>query len=617
MTERDLTVQDNLLPSCTVRIEVGSAHKGTGFFVAPGHVVTCHHVIQSQQLSSPDAQTEIAVIDSDGVRHEVIAGTAKSWPEEDIAHLRVGDRHDRLCVLLEQDNVRARDQLHTYGYPAKHKEGVPTVIDAEGETGGDRPRVRLREGQVQPGMSGSPVLNLRTGGVCAILKSTRDEHQALGGYGIPIRTLFRLEPTIQRANERFHEKDDRWYRILEAKQQRLLRAGWKTRRADDDSTRQFVVSVGQTATGWEVSANVYPDDEPTDAVPVDLNAVRLEVARLFRDWASRGRVHEPDQIRLLGGILYTALFPDEIGARFEALLARRQEEPFHVALSFEQGTDRDLIQLPWEHLYVPRRRGRAASDVYLAVDGALGFARTLMSKPVATERPPVRDLSIFVAAFRPDLGDGAGALSTRGKLVEGIVDDIKRLAAQIEGVVVEDALNLDSEGLKTICTPDYDVVHYVGFGRFENGADELALGANTDAGIDYFPIGALAGAIQDDPPKLVVLQLAEGPPDAVPADFSVLAPPLLEQRVEAVVAHQSPLGRDPSLRFNGALYAALGRGASVTEAVQQGREKLRTLVGARASVSPALFLRTPGELRLIAPVPASFRRKGVLTPSGA
>ncbi len=150
----------------------------------------------------------------------------------------------------------------------------------------------------------------------------------------------------------------------------------------------------------------------------------------------------------------------------------------------------------------------------------------------------------------------------------------------------------------------FDVVHYVGYGRFvpgEPSADELALGGEGDSAYveaSIFP-AALAGA----PPRLVVMQVCDGPGDAMPADPSTFAPQLLaKEPTGAVVAYQFPLEAKMSRIFNKELYPRLLAGESVGTAVQAARRALWMAKGrSRAYLSPATVLRRPGEYPLTAP----------------
>jgi len=80
------------------------------------------------------------------------------------------------------------DELYSFGYPEDNV-GEPATFEIEGLTGDVPPRIKFKAGQVKPGMSGSPLLNRRTGAVCAVLVSTRGRQSSLGGYGVPVSTL--------------------------------------------------------------------------------------------------------------------------------------------------------------------------------------------------------------------------------------------------------------------------------------------------------------------------------------------------------------------------------------------------------------------------------------------
>jgi hypothetical protein len=66
---------------------------------------------------------------------------------------------------------------------------------------------KLKRGQVLPGFSGSPLLNLRTGLVVAIVESSRGRHADLGGFAVPISGLAVAFPEVFEANQRHHGDD--------------------------------------------------------------------------------------------------------------------------------------------------------------------------------------------------------------------------------------------------------------------------------------------------------------------------------------------------------------------------------------------------------------------------
>jgi CHAT domain-containing protein len=277
----------------------------------------------------------------------------------------------------------------------------------------------------------------------------------------------------------------------------------------------------------------------------------------------------------------------------EALLERRDDRRVMVALQFEEGTEPDLIHLPWEHLYVPQEQ--FTSGIHLAIEPTVGFARTVSAKPIEYKSPQGQTLTALIVAVKPTSeAPQADGTTPPAELVERVVFDMQRTAEDVTGFVVNvidtpTAFEIEEQ------LNDVDIVHYVGFGRFENNADQIALGSEA-GGVDYVSIGAFADSLKRGKPRLVVLQLCRGTRDVVPADFSVLAPTLLE-RIPAVIAHQYPVDPIPASRFNRVLYEQLAQGATIEAAVQQARNKLRLT---RAFVSPALFVAGPGDLRIVA-----------------
>jgi hypothetical protein len=578
-------IQEELLPECTVRVFVDDQQTGTGFYAAPGLIVTCEHVVRSQ-LPSRGVGLTIAVVDVNGEKREV--DLAKSSEEHDLAVLRVRAGQDHLCVLMDPD-LRPNDQIHTAGYPTSKAYGlVPTTLVAEGKIQGPSPWQQLKGGMVRHGMSGSPVLNNRTGAVCGVLKRTRGDQTDLGGYAVPVTLLGELEPQLVAENERYHARSGRWIELLPADVRRLRKAAQRGRGAEAAAETQFIVDVSSSANGWSVSATVGGDE--IGPVPVDLNNVRVAVVRLFRDWASRGRIRlAGGEVALLGGILYPAVFPGEIGVRLSQV--REKGNRIAVVLRFDNDVPEDLTQLPWEHLFIPAEGG--GSGVALAREPGLTFYRAFRNEAPAKETDR-RSLSVLVVGVKPRVS------APDRKETADAVDSVR---ASLKGLETAGGLKveiLEPGDVQTLAdrVPGYDVVHYVGFGQFNNGLDEIAFVADQlNDGVEYVQIGTFRESVLRGSPDLVVLQLCEAPFVTVPADFAVVAPGLLD-RVPAVIGCQYPMTTDTANRFNQELYQHLARGTPIDVAVQESRGKLAQ--HGRLSVSPALFLRGPGTLRLTA-----------------
>src|SRR5579859_2204482 len=154
-----------LLRQCSARVSV-SANKGhgTGFFVAPGVLLTCAHVVRDAATSrSADVYWESL---------HYPASIIDFLPEQDLVLLQV-DFTTHPCVYLDPD-AQPFDTLDSYGFPDDHADGDPASFTLEGWSGDQQDQLKFKVGQVRPGMSGSPLLNMRTGRVCGVIELSRD-----------------------------------------------------------------------------------------------------------------------------------------------------------------------------------------------------------------------------------------------------------------------------------------------------------------------------------------------------------------------------------------------------------------------------------------------------------
>ena len=203
---------DKLLQSCTVKITVpGQVGWGTGFFVAPGLVLTCAHVVKALK---PEAAAQISW-QQEGFAEGSIA---QLIPAFDLALLRVllPQNTELPCVYLD-DAFQPTDSFYTYGYPDSFPDGSSVTSQCEGDAyENDVPLILFKSGLIRPGLSGSPLLNLRTGKVCGIVKFTRDRSIDLGGGAIPTSAILQQVEGFIQQQQAFHQQDDRWSRLLPA-----------------------------------------------------------------------------------------------------------------------------------------------------------------------------------------------------------------------------------------------------------------------------------------------------------------------------------------------------------------------------------------------------------------
>lgn len=160
---------DERLKQCTVRLSVtGGQGHGTGFFVAPGLILTCAHVVKgaNSRLINVWWQSQNYTADIDSVPENI--------EKVDLALLKLkGSIPDHSWVSLDE-SAQVGDKLYSFGYTDEYPNGDPATFECEGFNGDRPPLLKFKEGQVRPGLSGSPVLNQRTGKVCGIVKKTRD-----------------------------------------------------------------------------------------------------------------------------------------------------------------------------------------------------------------------------------------------------------------------------------------------------------------------------------------------------------------------------------------------------------------------------------------------------------
>jgi len=179
---------------------------GTGFFVTPKWILTCAHVVQQAQARPIQVRWQSQESWAEAVVERML-------PEPyDLTLLRVTglDPANLPCVCLGEE-ICSRDPLYLFGYPDEgDRQGEPRTFNCDGLTGGEVPSIVFNLGQVRPGMSGSPLLNQRTGKVCGIVKFTRDRSLDLGSGAIPTTVILEQFPELRELQEKFHGGNRRW-----------------------------------------------------------------------------------------------------------------------------------------------------------------------------------------------------------------------------------------------------------------------------------------------------------------------------------------------------------------------------------------------------------------------
>jgi Trypsin-like peptidase domain len=216
-------VAEVLLAACSVRLDTDAGPQGTAFFVAPGYAVTAAHVVGGINglpvlLCGESCNWRGHVADArPPLASEPASGSP--YPPPDIALITIDDGPEHSCALLGRQfpgtgaRVIARGHTRTFSQVAVTAETESFTLTGTLETTDPGRRLlKLGLGEVTQGMSGAPVLELSTGDVVGMLRTSRKLGTNLGGWVVPAPMIRLLWPEqAGTGNDQFHEQDPRWH----------------------------------------------------------------------------------------------------------------------------------------------------------------------------------------------------------------------------------------------------------------------------------------------------------------------------------------------------------------------------------------------------------------------
>ena len=222
-----------LLRECVVRIDDAEGFSGTGFFVSPGRVVTCAHVIRGARNLSVTWQGRPPVSATSAKASPPLESVTGGglYPLPDLAVIDLGAEaeawgHPCVCLSAGPPVLGTTGSgLYLEGYTEEFKADFPaltgasTEFEAEVREGG-HVLFKFKRGQVRPGYSGSPLLDRRAGAVVGIVDASRNVDTDLGGFAVPVAELIAAFADMAAANREFHRGDRRWEVALEAERVR-------------------------------------------------------------------------------------------------------------------------------------------------------------------------------------------------------------------------------------------------------------------------------------------------------------------------------------------------------------------------------------------------------------
>ena len=198
---------------------------GTGFFLAPGLVLTCAHVVgaASGTVTAQWRGTTFALTSIPEWYHP--QGDVNG---PDLALLQAPATLDHPVVCMAEA-VEPGDELWGFGHPqGPSRDGDSVVLRAEGPSyraGGGVTLHHASQGRVGPGFSGGPVINWRTGAVCGVLRLAYGLQTGTPGARlVPVKDVLTAFPFLPTPSASAPYRRD-WLDLLDDSQ---LRAGqWR------------------------------------------------------------------------------------------------------------------------------------------------------------------------------------------------------------------------------------------------------------------------------------------------------------------------------------------------------------------------------------------------------
>ena len=555
---------EDLLRACTVRV-LGGPMPGAGFFVAPGTIVTCVHVIGDGASLSARWERDDAAPSGLPVagpplilpgRGRVIRNLDRDYPDIAVLTVKVPDGHP--CVRMDLVRPEHGDHVVVFGYP---EEGGSVHLTPAGLTyrglHGTSPTSfwDLGADTVKPGMSGAAALHLRAGGVGGIIVASKNPARADGALAVPWHEVEGDLSAVLAANRAFHETDHRWNDAARGARPAAAMTGPRPLKVMieaalcDDGTLQSRVRVGEA--------------EPRQRRA----ALPHEVARVWDALQLPGRV-AGERMAAAGRRLAGVLLDDD-GQR--ALAARLLQLPPGATAEVVLVADGDALSLPVELI-------RLAGDAIEA--GPLGLlpnvsvtrrtAGTARETPLAPVPGP---LKILAAVAAPDETATPNAPLDVEQEMEAVLSAVSGVVAATQAQVrILEAASLTAIRAALV-SDEYHVLHLSAHGSPDAVELEDEDGAPVQVTSDDL-MRALKHAGRQVP--LIVLSSCSGGATGSAA----MAAGLLGQGADRVLAMLAPV----TDRYATLLAASLYRELAVHPAVPAGVALARARAEADAAV---------------------------------
>jgi hypothetical protein len=336
------------------------------------------------------------------------------------------------------------------------------------------------------------------------------------------------------------------------------------------------------------------DGAQRDGRRVDLTGLDGRVLRLFERWLTDERAWSFDDIRVFGQLLHRQLFSDQLWNWVEEQIDARGPDLVRLQLAFPvDAASSRLATLPWEFLCAPDRPGRDGRFLVL-------MPELMLSRSVPPGTPRRASVQTECVRVLPVVGvaddEWLGPVD-----YQPVLDEITASGRRTEFVVLDPAHGVTAEALAgVVAHARPHLVHYIGHGRFDpaTGRGAVALCAR-DGGTKWVDEDHLARLLctEEWTPAIVVLHACEGGRTDYEYRHAGLAPGLVRQGVQCVVAMQYSVTNETATAFSAELYAALAQGRYLDAAVQSARDAIwRAERDARLLGVPMIYQRNAAPL---------------------
>lgn len=300
----------------------------------------------------------------------------------------------------------------------------------------------------------------------------------------------------------------------------------------------------------------------------ELEVALLEMGR-HRGRAAVRRIDRPE-IRLakeIGGKLFESAFAGLVRDALRQIQSQAEREGKSVRYRMRLNQAATLADLPWEYLY------DKAQNRFLSLSIESSVVRYLeLPSPIYAINVTLPLKMLVVIASPTDY------------LALDVEQEWKRLKttlAPLEHQGILEIHRLDHPSLSRLRQElqriDFNVLHYIGHGGYDNEREDGQLLFENDAFLSHRISGQDLGILLYDyrrSLRLVLLNSCEGARSSVTDPFAGVAQSLVQQGLPAVIAMQFEISDHAAMLFAEVFYSNLARGTIVDYALAEARKDL-------------------------------------------